>query len=87
MITKTEARKIKEVIGYPYSFRIQEYLTHNNVVKADGNPYSIRHIINIVNGESSNLRIEEYIFQLFQIRLKQQSDLKEKKQKIFQKVK
>lgn len=63
MITKTEKKKIKEILGWRYARLVQEFLTKNEYYNSKGAPYPTAMIVNVMNG-NQNERIEDAIYEL-----------------------
>ena len=69
MINKPHRDSRKSVIGHPYAALIQKELIDRNEFNKNGNVYSTRHIINVMNGEKHRI-IEAAIYRVVRSHLK-----------------
>jgi hypothetical protein len=71
MINKTAKESIKKIIGHRYAPIIQKELISRNEFNKSGDPYSTRHITNVMNGEKHEI-IEAAIYRVVENRLETQ---------------
>lgn len=81
MITVTQRKKMKKVLGARYSKRVQELMNEKGILNKKNEPFSIAYISHVFNGRNSDIRIETTILELYQkVRYDQEQLRKEKKQ-------
>lgn len=66
MISKTQKKKLKNILGRDYSKDVLKILDENGAVNRLGNPYNTGYIIWVFNGERNNHDVEEAIFKLYE---------------------
>ena len=72
MIYKSAKESIKNAIGHRYSPVIQKELIDSNEFNKANQPYSKKHISNVMNGEKHEI-IEAAIYRVVEKRLKAQT--------------
>ena len=80
MIHKADKQEIKCVIGHRYASIIQKELIDSNLFNRKGEPYSTKHIANVMNGEKHKI-IEAAIFRVVENRL----EIQEKRDRLINK--
>tara|TARA_B110000967_G_scaffold202527_1_gene241535 strand:+ start:1351 stop:1620 length:270 start_codon:yes stop_codon:yes gene_type:complete len=69
MISKSEKKRIKKIIGHRYAGVIQGELNKRNELNKQNEAYSSGHITNVMNGEPHNV-IEDAIYRVVEDKLK-----------------
>jgi hypothetical protein len=81
MITKNQAKKIKDILGHRYTSVILKYLEENNIKNSKGMPYTSESIRVVMNGFSPNERLEVQIYNaVFYYKLKKKEEEKRRKE-------
>jgi hypothetical protein len=74
MITKSQKKRIKKILGNRYVSEVQKELSALGELNTKGNEYSSSHITNIMNGQLHTV-IETTIFSLVQKTIVEQENL------------
>jgi len=85
MISDTERRELKGIIGNRYSNRVLALLNSDNVISGSGKRYTIEYIRQVFNGHHSNADVEYAIYELrdkIVLKEKKLEDMKKKKPNI-----
>lgn len=82
MITETEKKEIKKVLGSRYTTEILDVLRDKDIKSKFGEAYSSSYIRSVLNGNSNNIVIENIIFELYKKKKKQQTKNKQKRTKM-----
>jgi hypothetical protein len=72
MITKSQQKKLRKVIGTRYSKLIQAFLIEKNYLNKHGKPYSIAYISHVFNGRYSDVNIENAFFEVYNLIVNEQ---------------
>lgn len=86
MITKTEARKYKKIIGRDYANKIIEFFKKEGYSRSSGESYSVQDIRNILNPSQKryNLSLELYIIEAVEHYQALADELAEKKKNLLE---
>lgn len=84
-ISTENKRLIKNTIGVGYAKKVFDYLISQKTLNTKGNPYSESHIRNVLTGKVDNDVILRKILELYEIRLKERLDLKNQRERLFDK--
>ena len=79
MISKSEKKRIKKIIGHRYVGPIQTELNERNEFNKQGETYSSGHITNVMNGEPHGI-IEAAIFSVVQKSIAEKEELAKQRQ-------
>ena len=81
MITKTEKKAFKKILGNYYTAKVIAVLEENNITDTSGNTHSSSFITNVMNGVEHE-EIEKAILEATKIEKKNQAQLKRLKARI-----
>jgi len=84
MITKSQKRKLKKVLGNGYSSKVHEYLQKKGLRNRYGLPFSIETIRQVMNGRNHS-EIESHIFSLYEEERKRISEEKSRRSRLLNK--
>lgn len=64
MITPEEKTHLKKILGHDYVSKVQDHLKKNQILKANGEEYSVASIRAVLNNGMNNLEIEHCIYEV-----------------------
>ena len=67
MITKTQNKKLRKVLGTRYSKRMQNFLNTQNVFNKKGLPFSLAYLSHVFNGRNSDVKVEKAFFDFYEM--------------------
>ena len=82
MISKTEKKRLKKILGSHYTTLVQEELQNKGVVNQNNNPHSANQIIGVFNGIREHEQIEEAIYAAAETAIAKNLLIKSKREKI-----
>jgi hypothetical protein len=62
MITKSQTKELREILGFKHLSKIAKYLAEQKIYNRDGCPYSSLFISRVFNGGVANAKMEAGIF-------------------------
>lgn len=82
MITETQKRKFKKVLGSHYTAKVKAVLKEKGVTDSFGKTHSSKMITNVFNNETTHVLIEDAILEAVKIQNKANKSKERKKAKL-----
>lgn len=87
MITPSETKNLKKIIGFRHISQIAKYLREEKIKNRYNEDFSSVYIGEVFNGKRESAKIEEYIWKLADVKMEKAQEVEEQKNEIKERFK